>query len=163
MTWEVLFGASCLVIIALSFLARLIPQRKPPTRFFKCARCNTTARHTSRTIEAWRQQDRVLLPGLPCKMVAVASPARADHPFRAAGRGLGLPGCSCAAGSCSGGHRAGLDESLTTPDGTGLEVRWDPRFFGSASLEMVAFVVRSLRACGAVGAWWSDGSCSGCR
>lgn len=54
MTWEVLFGASCLVIIALSFLARLIPQRKPPTRFFKCARCNTTARHTSRTIEAWR-------------------------------------------------------------------------------------------------------------
>jgi hypothetical protein len=54
MTLEVLFGAAVILVITLALLAKLIPGRQPHTRFFKCARCNTTARHTSRTIEAWR-------------------------------------------------------------------------------------------------------------
>ena len=54
MTPEVLFGAAVIVVIALSVLAKLAPKRQPPSQFFKCARCSTTTRHTSRTIEAWR-------------------------------------------------------------------------------------------------------------
>lgn len=56
MTLEVLFGVAVIVVVALSLVPKLAVKRQPPTRFFKCARCNTTAPHTSRTIEAWRNK-----------------------------------------------------------------------------------------------------------
>ncbi|MGN2248294.1 hypothetical protein ACFWZ3_16565 [Frateuria sp. GZRR35] len=54
MTLEVLFGAAVILAVVLSLLTKPGSKRQPPIQFFKCARCNTTARHTSRTIEAWR-------------------------------------------------------------------------------------------------------------
>ena len=54
MTLEVLFGAAVILAVVLSLLTKLGSKRQPPSQFFTCARCNTTARHTSRTIEAWR-------------------------------------------------------------------------------------------------------------
>jgi hypothetical protein len=54
MTLEVLFGAAVILVVVLSLLTKLGSNRQPPTQFFKCARCNTITRHTSRTIEAWR-------------------------------------------------------------------------------------------------------------
>lgn len=42
-------------VAILGGLARwLMGQRRPKSRFFRCARCSTSATHSERTIDAWR-------------------------------------------------------------------------------------------------------------
>jgi hypothetical protein len=53
-TLEQIFGIVIVSVAALLLVAKILPKRKPPETFFKCARCNATARHNNRTIEAWR-------------------------------------------------------------------------------------------------------------
>jgi hypothetical protein len=54
MSPDVLIGAVVAGIIVLSFLGKLLAKRQPKEKHFKCARCGSISRHTSRTIQAWR-------------------------------------------------------------------------------------------------------------
>ena len=51
---EMIFGIAVVVVVALVFVAWLLPKRQPPEKFFKCSRCKALSRHNNRTIEAWR-------------------------------------------------------------------------------------------------------------
>jgi hypothetical protein len=51
---ETIFGIAVIVVAVLALVAKLVPKRQPPERFFKCSRCHTLTRHNNRTIEAWR-------------------------------------------------------------------------------------------------------------
>lgn len=54
MTLETIVGIAVIALVALALVARLIPKRQPPEKFFKCSRCHALTRHNNRTIEAWR-------------------------------------------------------------------------------------------------------------
>ena len=54
MSSELIIGSIVAAIIAFSFIAKLLPKPKPKETHFKCSRCGVVARHTVRTIEAWR-------------------------------------------------------------------------------------------------------------
>lgn len=54
MTPETIVGIAVIALVALALVARLIPKRQPPEKFFKCSRCHALTRHNNRTIEAWR-------------------------------------------------------------------------------------------------------------
>jgi len=56
MTPETIFGAIVVAIIALGLVSKLIPKARPKETHFRCARCNVTALHTNRTVEAWRNK-----------------------------------------------------------------------------------------------------------
>jgi hypothetical protein len=43
------------VVVCIIILKFLIRPKRPPTASYKCARCGTVARHTERTVEAWRR------------------------------------------------------------------------------------------------------------
>jgi hypothetical protein len=60
MSTETIVGIAItiMVILSLGFVVKLIAKRKPREKFFKCSRCGTTARHTERTIKAWRNFSR---------------------------------------------------------------------------------------------------------
>lgn len=51
---ETIFGIAVIVVAVLALVAKLVPKRQPPEKFFKCSRCHTLTRHNNRTIEAWR-------------------------------------------------------------------------------------------------------------
>ena len=55
MTPEVVFGLVMVLALSLGVLSRLLPKRRPKESQFRCARCNSSAPHTERTIAAWRQ------------------------------------------------------------------------------------------------------------
>ena len=48
MTPDVIFGIAIAVIAAVSLLATLWPKPQPKSKFFRCARCNTSTKHTHR-------------------------------------------------------------------------------------------------------------------
>ena len=54
MSLELIIGSIIAAIIAFSLIAKLLPKPKPKETHFKCSRCGVVARHTERTIEAWR-------------------------------------------------------------------------------------------------------------
>ena len=54
MTPETIFGIAVVAVVVLALVAKLLPKRQPPEKFFKCSRCHTLTRHNNRTIEAWR-------------------------------------------------------------------------------------------------------------
>jgi hypothetical protein len=56
MTLEMIFGVVVAIAIAFGIVSRFLPERRPKETYFRCARCNASARHTERTIEAWRQK-----------------------------------------------------------------------------------------------------------
>jgi hypothetical protein len=51
---EMIFGIVAATVVILFLVARALPKRQPTEKFFKCSRCNATARHNDRTIQAWR-------------------------------------------------------------------------------------------------------------
>ena len=51
---ETIFGTAVIVVAVLALVAKLVPKRQPPEKFFKCSPCHTITRHHRRTIEAWR-------------------------------------------------------------------------------------------------------------
>lgn len=80
MSTETIVGIAIAAVLILGFVvAKLMHKREPREKFFKCSSCGTTARHTERTIEAWRNNNKVLLPNLPRQMARgpAASGARA--------------------------------------------------------------------------------------
>ena len=54
MSLETIIAVAVAAIVGLVLLAKLIPQRMPPQKSFKCSRCGTPALHNDRTSEAWR-------------------------------------------------------------------------------------------------------------
>ena len=44
------------VVLCIFVIRFLFRPKGPPTVSFKCARCGTVARHTKRTVEAWRRK-----------------------------------------------------------------------------------------------------------
>jgi hypothetical protein len=53
---EIIFGIIAAAVAVFVLVARVLPKRLPTEKFFKCSRCNVTARHNDRTIEAWRNK-----------------------------------------------------------------------------------------------------------
>jgi len=51
---ETIIAVAVIAIIGLALIAKLIPQRMPPQKSFKCGRCGAAALHNNRTAEAWR-------------------------------------------------------------------------------------------------------------
>ena len=51
---ETIIAVAVIAIFGLALVAKLIPQRMPPQKSFKCGRCGTAALHNNRTAEAWR-------------------------------------------------------------------------------------------------------------
>lgn len=56
MTPEIIFGLLVVVSVLIAGVAKLMPKPRPKETYFRCARCNATAPHTERTIEAWRNK-----------------------------------------------------------------------------------------------------------
>jgi hypothetical protein len=54
MSPEAIFGIIIASVIILSFVSKLLPNRRPKEKHFKCARCGAVSHHTERIIEAWR-------------------------------------------------------------------------------------------------------------
>ena len=56
MTPEIVLGLLIVASVLIAGVAKLMPKPRPKETHFRCARCNATAPHTERTIEAWRQK-----------------------------------------------------------------------------------------------------------
>ena len=54
MSLEIIIALAVAALIGLGLVAKLIPQRMPPQKSFKCSRCGAAALHNNRTAEAWR-------------------------------------------------------------------------------------------------------------
>ena len=54
MSPETIFGIVIVVVIALTWIGKILPKRQPKEKHFRCARCGEFSPHTERTIEAWR-------------------------------------------------------------------------------------------------------------
>ena len=54
MSPEIIIAVAVAALVGLGLVAKLIPQRMPPQKSFKCSRCGTAALHNNRTAEAWR-------------------------------------------------------------------------------------------------------------
>lgn len=54
MTPEKIIALVVVVLVGVALLAKLVPQRMPPKKLFKCGRCGTGTLHNDRTAEAWR-------------------------------------------------------------------------------------------------------------
>jgi hypothetical protein len=54
MSPEIIISLAVAALVGLGLVAKLIPQRMPPQKSFKCSRCGTAALHNNRTAEAWR-------------------------------------------------------------------------------------------------------------
>ena len=52
---KAILGLLLVLLFALGLAARFLPTRRPKETHFRCASCSTRTLHTSRTIEAWRQ------------------------------------------------------------------------------------------------------------
>ncbi len=50
-----ILGLLLVLLLALGLAARFVPTRRPKETHFRCASCNARTSHTSRTIQAWRQ------------------------------------------------------------------------------------------------------------
>ena len=55
---ELIFGIILAGMVCLSLLGKLMPERQPKEKTFKCARCKTISHHNNRTIEAWRNNKK---------------------------------------------------------------------------------------------------------
>ncbi len=53
---ERIFGTAVVAAFLLTFIDKLFPKPRSKEKYFKCARCRATSRHTERTIEAWRNK-----------------------------------------------------------------------------------------------------------
>jgi hypothetical protein len=58
MSPEIIFAVAVVAFVGLGLVAKLIPQRMPPQKSFKCGRCGITAQHNDRTAEAWRNDKK---------------------------------------------------------------------------------------------------------
>jgi hypothetical protein len=56
MSLEVIVALAIGVALAIVVIAKLRPAQEPPSPQFTCAKCKTVARHSARTIEAWRKK-----------------------------------------------------------------------------------------------------------
>lgn len=51
---ELWVGAAIAVVVVVGLVAKVLPERKPPSAVFRCGRCGIAARHDERTERAWR-------------------------------------------------------------------------------------------------------------
>ncbi|WP_426055917.1 hypothetical protein [Janthinobacterium sp. PSPC2-1] len=95
MSMEFIVGAVIAGLVVMFFAGKHFSKKLPKETHFECARCGTLARHTDRTIDAWRNNKTTFFcQSCHLKWVRARAPRERERSASAAGsRSASTSGC----------------------------------------------------------------------